>query len=346
MATTTAAGRRTARGGGVSPAEVAQRVLWAVVAVNVAIVWVLFLTDQRDKNTLLDIGKLFALHAALLIMLQLTLVARLPWLDRRLGMDRLTAWHRWIGFGILWTVVLHVSFIILGFARLDRATIPHTFLSLAGVKASLLGMFAAGIVVLVAGLSIRAARRRLGYEAWHAIHVLMYVAVGIALVHQYLEGTTFKSSRAAEVYWFGLWTLVIVALLVGRVGVPLWRNAYHRFRVAEVRPESDDVVSVRVTGRHLDRLPARAGQFMIWRFPGHNGWWQANPFSLSAAPDGHSLRLTAKAVGTTSAGLRGLQPGSRVFVEGPYGAFTSMHQVAAGMLLVAGGVGETGRASC
>ena len=78
-----------------------------------------------------------------------------------------------------------------------------------------------------------------------------------------------------------------------------------------------------VTGRDLDKLPARAGQFCIWRFPDHNGWWQANPFSLSAAPDGRHLRLTAKAVGTTSAGLRGLQPGSRVFVEGPYGAFTS-----------------------
>jgi ferredoxin-NADP reductase len=98
---------------------------------------------------------------------------------------------------------------------------------------------------------------------------------------------------------------------------------------------------VYVTGRDLDRLPARAGQFCIWRFPDHNGWWQANPFSLSAAPDGRHLRLTAKAVGTTSAGLRDLRPGSRVFLEGPYGAFTAMHQTAAGLLLIAGGVGVT-----
>ena len=86
---------------------------------------------------------------------------------------------------------------------------------------------------------------------------------------------------------------------------------------------TDDVVSVHVTGRHLDKLPARAGQFCVWRFPGHFGLLQANPFSLSAAPGGRlSLRLTAKAVGTTSAGLRTLPVGSRVFVEGPYGAFT------------------------
>jgi predicted ferric reductase len=31
---------------------------------------------------------------------QLLLVARLPWFDRRVGMDRLTAWHRLAGFGL------------------------------------------------------------------------------------------------------------------------------------------------------------------------------------------------------------------------------------------------------
>ena len=105
-------------------------------------------------------------------------------------------------------------------------------------------------------------------------------------------------------------------------------------------PGSPNAASIYVTGRDLDQLPARAGQFCIWRFPGRFGWWQANPFSLSAAPDGQTLRLTAKAVGATSAGLRGLRP-VPVFVEGPYGAFTGMHQAAARMLLIAGGIGVT-----
>jgi ferredoxin-NADP reductase len=123
--------------------------------------------------------------------------------------------------------------------------------------------------------------------------------------------------------------------------VPIRRNLRHRFRVAAVVPESDDVVSVYVTGRDLDRLPARAGQFCIWRFPGHFGWWQANPFSLSDAPDGRGLRLTAKAVGATSAGLRQLPVGSRVLVEGPYGAFTTLQRTTRSTLLIAGGIGIT-----
>jgi ferredoxin-NADP reductase len=106
-------------------------------------------------------------------------------------------------------------------------------------------------------------------------------------------------------------------------------------------PESQDVVSVYVTGRNLDKLPARAGQFFIWRFLGHNNWWLANPFSLSAAPNGHRLRLTARAVGKTSAGLRHVPVGTRVFMEGPYGAFTSLQRSQHGVLLIAGGVGIT-----
>jgi len=119
------------------------------------------------------------------------------------------------------------------------------------------------------------------------------------------------------------------------------RNARHQFRVAAVVPESDQHTSVYVTGKDLDKLPARAGQFFIWRFLGHNHWWQANPFSLSAAPDGRGLRLTAKAIGKTSAGLRDLPIGTRVFAEGPYGAFTTLQRTKEATLLIAGGVGIT-----
>ena len=48
-----------------------------------------------------------------------------------------------------------------------------------------------------------------------------------------------------------------------------------------------------------------------------------------------------KAVGTTSAGLRQLPVGSRVLVEGPYGAFTTLQRTAPATLLIAGGIGVT-----
>jgi predicted ferric reductase len=325
----------------VPPALAARLALWAWVAVHLVIVNALFLTGGEGKNSVLTVAKFFGLHAASILLLQLVLIARLPWLDRRIGMDRLTAWHRWVGFTLLWTVLLHATLIMVGYATLDGVSVWSTFLAMAGVTGSLLGMCAAAIIVLVGVVSVRYARRRLQYETWHALHLAVYAAITLAVIHQLIEGTTFTASPVAKAYWWTMWTLVLAALIVGRIVLPLWRNAYHQFRVAEVTPESDNVVSVRITGRHLDRLPARAGQFFIWHFLGHNRWWQANPFSLSAAPTGDSLRLTAKAVGSTSAGLRDLPVGTRVFAEGPYGAFTDLHRGRDASLLIAGGVGVT-----
>lgn len=331
----------TVRRGTVLPVDAARWAMWTFVIVNAVIVEVLFLSAGSGKNGVLTIAKFFGLHAALLMLFQLLLVARLPWLDRRIGMDRLTVWHRWVGFLLLWTVLTHATLVVLGYANLDDASMGKTFVALSGVPASLLGMLAAAVIVVIAVISTRPLRRRLRYEVWHGLHLLLYVALGLSFVHQLEETTTFASSAFATAYWWILWLLAFGALLTGRVAMPLWRNAYHRFSVAAVVPESDHVVSVYITGRHLDKLPARAGQFCIWRFPGHNHWWLANPFSLSAAPGGQGLRLTAKAAGSVSAGLRNLPVGSRAFVEGPYGAFTSLHRTRPGTLLIAGGVGIT-----
>ncbi|MGW2045085.1 ferredoxin reductase family protein [Streptomyces sp. NPDC001858] len=336
-----AAASNAVRRGTVLPVDAARWAMGAFVIVNAVIVEALFLSAGSGKNGVLTVAKFFGLHAALVMFFQLLLVARLPWLDRRIGMDRLTVWHRWVGFLLLWTVLTHATLVVLGYATLEDVSMGDTFVALSGVPASLLGMLAAAVIVVIAAISTRPLRRRLPYEVWHGLHLLLYVALGLSFVHQLQETTTFTSSAFAEAYWWILWLFAFGALLTGRVALPLWRNAYHRFRVAAVVPESDDVVSVHVTGRHLDKLPARAGQFCIWRFPGHHHWWLANPFSLSAAPDGRGLRLTAKAVGTTSAGLRDIPVGSRAFVEGPYGAFTSLHRTKPGALLIAGGVGIT-----
>lgn len=323
------------------PATAARLVLFGAALVNLVLVEVLFFLYGTGKNEILTVAKFFGLHASLIWMFQLVLIARIPWLDLRLGMDRLTSLHRWVGFTLWWTVLAHATIVVLGFAALDGVSPVQTYFALATVPASLLGMVAATVITVVAVVSFRPVRRKLSYEAWHGIHFLLYLAVAVGVAHQLLEATTFPNSLPAQVYWWTLWAAVITALIVFRIIVPLRRNAYHQLRVSKVVPEADNVVSVYMTGRNLDRLPARAGQFMIWRFLGHNPWWQANPFSLSAAPNGRTLRLTAKASGKTSAGLRNVPVGTRVFAEGPYGAFTSMHKVKPATLLIAGGVGIT-----
>ena len=120
---------------------------------------------------------------------------------------------------------------------------------------------------------------------------------------------------------------------------PLALNLRHRLVVTEVVPEAPDMVSIYIGGRRLPELRARAGQYFRWRFLTRGCWWQAHPFSLSAAPNGQWLRLTVKVVGDHTANLARLRPGVRVFAEGPSGVFTADRRRRYRALLIAGGSG-------
>ncbi|MEU8969268.1 ferredoxin reductase family protein [Streptomyces monashensis] len=326
----------------IRPRAVARTGLYALLAANAVVVARFFVQAGFASNALIVLGRLCGLYGALLMAFQLLLVARLPWLDRRIGMDRLTSWHRRTGFGVLWTLLTHVVFITFGYAQASSMDPLNQLVNLAETTEGVLrAIVALSLIIVVGAVSGRWARRRLAYETWHFIHLYTYAAVVLAFTHQVAAGTTFTSSPVARTYWYTLWGSALGAVVAGRMVLPLWRNLRHRLRVEAVVPESDDVVSVYVTGRGLDRLPARAGQFFLWRFLTRDRWWQANPFSLSAAPDGRTLRLTAKASGAGSAALRHLKPGTRVFAEGPYGAFTTLHRTRPESVLIAGGVGVT-----
>ncbi len=326
----------------IRPRVVARSGLYAVLAANAAVVTFFFTQAGFASNTLIVLGRLAGLYGALLMAFQLILVARLPWLDRRIGMDRLTSWHRWTGFGILWTLLTHAVFITFGYAQSSSLDPVDQIIDLAEtVEGVLRAVVALGIILVVGAVSARYARRRLAYETWHFVHLYTYVAVVLAFTHQVATGTTFTSSSAATTYWYAVWGVALGSVAVGRLLLPLWRNWRHQLRVTAVVPETDNVVSVYMSGKDLDRMPARAGQFFLWRFLTPDRWWQANPFSLSAAPDGRTLRLTAKAAGDGSAALRHVKVGTRVFAEGPYGAFTAMHRTRPESVLIAGGVGVT-----
>ncbi len=83
------------------------------------------------------------------------------------------------------------------------------------------------------------------------------------------------------------------------------------------------------------------GQFISWRFLTPGLWWQAHPYSLSALPEPPKVRLTVKQVGDHSAAVARIRPGTRVAIEGPYGAFTAEARRLERVLLVAGGIGIT-----
>ena len=80
-------------------------------------------------------------------------------------------------------------------------------------------------LVMVVVTSVKAARRRLRYESWHLMHLYAYLGVGLALPHQLWTGQQFISSPARTVFWWSVYAVSAGAVLVWRVGLPVWRNA-------------------------------------------------------------------------------------------------------------------------
>ena len=291
---------------------------------------------------LTSVGRLSGLWAADLLLIQVLLMSRLPPLEHAFGRERLARIHRVVGLLSFWLMITHIVLIIAGYASGQWAEVVSTIWDLiTNYGGMLLAVAGTACLVMVVVTSVKAARRRLRYESWHLLHLYGYLGVGLALPHQLWTGQEFLQSPAATVYWWTLWAVAAAAILVWRIWLPLWRSARYRLRVAGVVRESSDVVSVYLTGRRLDRLPLRAGQFINVRFLSRPGWTRANPFSLSMAPNGHTLRISAKAFGEGSARLGHLRPGTRVLFEGPYGRLSGRARTQRKVILAGAGVGIT-----
>jgi len=287
-------------------------------------------------------GRLTGLVASFLLLVQVLLLARIPILEAAFGQEHLAHVHRLIGFTSFNLMSAHIVTIIWGYAGGELGKTPATLWDLvvhySGVLLASGGTVA---LVMVVVTSIKTARRRIRYESWHLLHLYAYLGVGLALPHQLWNGQEFLSSPAKTVFWWTIWALSAGAVLVWRVGLPVWRNLRHQLTVTSVVPEGKGIASVYVTGRRLDRLPVEAGQFLTWRFLSGPGWTRANPYSLSAAPDGRSLRITVQAVGDGSAATFALRPGTRAVVEGPYGRLSARTRTQPKVALIGAGVGIT-----
>ncbi len=289
---------------------------------------------------LIELSRWAGLVGTYLALLVIFLVARVPVIERAVGLDRMISWHRKLGPLSLLLIAAHVVLVTAGYG----ASAATSFLEQTWIFVSeypwLLPAFAGFVLMLVAGItSWRVARRRLKYETWWVTHLYFYLAIALAYLHQITLGQPFAAHTWARWAWIGLYLITFVPLLVFRVALPVWSSLRHNLKVHAVVRESGDTISVWISGRNLAALDVQGGQFFGWRFLTRHRWWQSHPYSISIGPDARYLRITVKDLGDHSRGLAALKPGTRVVAEGPYGLFTAEERRTDRVLLIAGGVG-------
>jgi predicted ferric reductase len=198
------------------------------------------------------------------------------------------------------------------------------------------------ILMVMAGVtSYKKARAKMSYETWWIIHIYTYVAIAASFMHQILNGQMFVNHPLNRFYWTTLYVLMAASIIVYRFGIPIVRSLRHNLVVEKVVIEGPGIISIIMKGRKLHKLAAEGGQFFSWRFLTRGHALMSHPYSLSAAPTESHLRITVKDLGDHSRSVAFLKPGTRVFVEGPYGAFTAGRATMKHIVLIGGGVGIT-----
>lgn len=290
-----------------------------------------------DAGLVAHIAGLLAGYAAPVMVV---LMSRVPRLERRVGSDVLARWHGRGGRLFVVLMLVHVAAAVQAWASTRGQNVVGALISVLGLPWLGAASVATGLFLAIAAISVGAARRAVSFETWQAVHLLTYIAIVLAFLHE-LAGPDLAGHPALQVLWTLLHAYALALVLRFRVLAPLENAWRHRLRVAAVVPEANGVVSLIMHGEHVAELGAEPGQFFRWRFLTTATWRTAHPFSLSAVPSRNYLRITVKALGDGSRLIHAVQPGTLVLAEGPSGALTARKRTRPSVLLIAGGVGIT-----
>jgi predicted ferric reductase len=268
--------------------------------------------------------------------LQFGLTARFRYVTEPFGEDVLYHFHRQISLVAVALVVAHP--IILFIVRPELLGLLNSFT--APWRARFAALSTYSLIALVV-MALWRTRLKLSYETWHITHIVLAVVAVIAgLLHMigwsFYLGDPWKRGLwiALTLFWMGL-------LLYVRIIKPLFilRRPY---RVTEMRAERGDTWTLEMQPEGHAGLRFRPGQFgwlTVWGSPFKI---TAHPFSFSssAAVSDGSVAMSIRNLGDFTRHIGRVPVGRRVYIDGPYGAFT-MGNPADMHVLIAGGVGIT-----
>jgi predicted ferric reductase len=113
---------------------------------------------------LAEVSRVSGLLGAYLVLVALLLLARLPALERLVGFDRLTVWHRWVGRSCVTLLCLHAALITVGYAVADELSVPAEVSRLiSGYPGVITAIAGLALLIAVAATSAVIVRRRLRY---------------------------------------------------------------------------------------------------------------------------------------------------------------------------------------
>jgi predicted ferric reductase len=270
------------------------------------------------------------------IAAQFALVSRIQASSRPFGTDALVQLHQYLG-GL--TLVLAVAHPLL----LHPGGLPFAaWIPGAGGLVATSGSLAFWALVALVLTTVRRNAFGLSYEWWRRCHLSFAALVGIAMVAHVLAVDGYSSAWPVRATVFGY------AAAFGLVTV------YYRWlRPLLLARRPWELVANQDAGGSTRLLRLRPLEHAGFAFePGQFAWLitgrtalsgQQHPLSIASSAERSAdgwLEFSVKALGDwSSTVVPALASGTRVWVDGPFGAFTTERKAAQGFVMIAGGIG-------
>jgi len=272
-----------------------------------------------------------------MMALQFVLTARVNRIESSYGIDILLQFHRYTSLVAFFMVLAHP--VILFIVQPETIQLLNFFEAPWRARMAVLATLAFLAMVIT---TIWRKQLKIPYEPWRASHTILAVlAVGLGFGHaigvgNYM-GLFWKAALWSGIMLVSLWLIIYVRL------VKPWLMTKKPYVVEEVMSQRGDVWTLALRPLGHEGFTFQAGQFAWLTLNITPLSMREHPFSMSSSGDrADRLEFGIKAIGDFTSRIKDVQPGTRAYLDGPYGVFTTeRYWDSAGFVLIVGGVGIT-----
>lgn len=272
-----------------------------------------------------------------LMALQFALTARVKSIEASYGIDIILQFHRYTSFVAFAMVVVHP--LILFWRN------PNTIELLNFPEAPWRARMAVLSILAFMALVVTTVWRKplkIPYEPWRISHaILSMLALGLGLGHTLGVGNYLGLFWKA-VLWVGIALVSLWLIIYVRLVKPLLMTR-KPYVIEEIVPERGNVWTLALRPIGHDGFRFQPGQFSWLELNITPFSMREHPFSMvSSGEHPERLEFGIKAVGDFTSRIKDYEPGTKAYLDGPYGVFTNdRYEDSAGFMFIAGGIGIT-----
>jgi predicted ferric reductase len=297
-----------------------------------------WMTGVEPDSRWAELGAGLAMVSGAVIFLQFWSSGRFETLSGRVGIDRIMGFHRLAAVAALLIAIAHpIAPLVPVFIEEPRGALLLLGEMLVQPRLSSGVAALAGLFVLV-GFALLRTRRGVRYEFWRATHGPLAIVVAGLILHHALTNGDYSRAPLPRAVWLALGGGAALALFFAYVLRP-WRMWRQGWVVESVEPAADGVWQIILRAPQRLTFRFRAGQFLWLTIAPNRPPFHDHPFSIASSPRMlPKLRLIIREAGDCTSAFGALEPGRRVAVDGPHGAFI-LPSGGGHVVMIAGGVG-------